>query len=178
MSGLEALQAVQFVTVEGRRLAVIDAEDWESLVDWLETLEDISLAKEAQRSPARLRGDRGRAGWLRWDDVKEGTRMIRYTVYVVPDEFRSIKRLPGNVRQRVTGAPSTNWPTTPGRLTASKSTLRDWKARPRSPTTADRQLACAVSGESDSERTVDVVAVRKRPPYDYGALSRLLGGLP
>ena len=25
--------------------------------------------------------------------------MSRYTVYVVPDEFRSIKRLPGNVRQ-------------------------------------------------------------------------------
>jgi mRNA-degrading endonuclease RelE of RelBE toxin-antitoxin system len=27
--------------------------------------------------------------------------MSRYTVYVLPDEFRQIKRLPGNVRQRV-----------------------------------------------------------------------------
>jgi hypothetical protein len=28
--------------------------------------------------------------------------MSRYTLYVVPDEFRSIKRLPGKVRQRIT----------------------------------------------------------------------------
>jgi hypothetical protein len=48
MTGLESLQAVQFVTVRGRRLAVLNAEDWESLVEWLETLEDVSLAKEAQ----------------------------------------------------------------------------------------------------------------------------------
>lgn len=27
--------------------------------------------------------------------------MSRYTVYVVPSEFQAIKRLPGNVRQRV-----------------------------------------------------------------------------
>jgi hypothetical protein len=33
MTGLEALQAVQFVTVHGRRLSVLSAEDWESLVD-------------------------------------------------------------------------------------------------------------------------------------------------
>ena len=30
--------------------------------------------------------------------------MSRYTVYVVPDEFRSIKHLPGYVRQRVSRA--------------------------------------------------------------------------
>ena len=31
MTGLEALQAVQFVTVRGRRLAVLNAEDWEAM---------------------------------------------------------------------------------------------------------------------------------------------------
>ena len=71
MTGLEALQAVQFVTVEGRRLAVLNAEDWESLIEWSETLEDVSLAKEAQRTLQAAGGDRARAGWLRWDDVKE-----------------------------------------------------------------------------------------------------------
>lgn len=30
--------------------------------------------------------------------------MSRYSVYVLPDEFKRIKRLPGNVRQRVTNA--------------------------------------------------------------------------
>ena len=71
MTGLEALQAVQFVTVDGRRLAVLNAEDWEALVEWLETLEDISVAKEAHRTLQAAGGDRGKAGWLRWDDVKE-----------------------------------------------------------------------------------------------------------
>ena len=71
MTGLEALQAVQFVTVRGRRLAVLNAEDWESLVEWLETLEDASLAKQAQRALQAAGGDRQAAGWLRWDDVKK-----------------------------------------------------------------------------------------------------------
>lgn len=71
MTGLEALQAVQFVTVQGRRLAVLDAEDWGCLVEWLETLEDISLAEDAQRTLQAAGGDRGTAGWLRWDDVKK-----------------------------------------------------------------------------------------------------------
>ncbi len=71
MTGLEALQAVQFVTVRGRRLAVMDAEAWESLVEWLESLEDVSLAKEAQLALKAAGNDRQAAGWLRWDDVKK-----------------------------------------------------------------------------------------------------------
>ena len=70
MTGLEALQAVQFVTVQGRRLAVLNAEDWASLVEWLETLEDVSLAKKAQRTLQAAGGDREKAGWLRWDDAR------------------------------------------------------------------------------------------------------------
>jgi len=71
MTGIEALQAVQFVTVDGRRLAVLSADDWECLVEWLETLEDVSLAREARRTLQAAGGDREKAGWLRWDDVKE-----------------------------------------------------------------------------------------------------------
>ena len=71
MTGIEALQAVQFVTVDGRRLAVLSADDWGCLVEWLETLEDLSLAKEARRTLQAARGNREKAGWLRWDDVKE-----------------------------------------------------------------------------------------------------------
>ena len=71
MTGIEALQAVQFVTVDGRRLAVLSADDWECLVEWLETLQDLSLAKEARRTLQAAGGDREKDGWLRWDDVKE-----------------------------------------------------------------------------------------------------------
>jgi hypothetical protein len=71
MTGIEALQSVQFVTVNGRRLAVLSVDDWECLVEWLETLEDTHLAREARRTLQAAGGDREKAGWLRWDDVKE-----------------------------------------------------------------------------------------------------------
>ena len=70
MSGLEILQSVQYVTVEGKRLVVVDAEDWELLIEWLETLEDIEAAEQAFEELKAASGDRQRAGWLRWDDVK------------------------------------------------------------------------------------------------------------
>ena len=47
MTGIEALQSVQFVTKNGKRLAVLSAEDWEALTEWLETLEDAQVAREA-----------------------------------------------------------------------------------------------------------------------------------
>lgn len=71
MNGIEALQSVQFVTVEGRRLAVIGAEEWETLVEWLETLEDTAIARKAYEQLAAAGGDRERAGWLKWDDVAD-----------------------------------------------------------------------------------------------------------
>ncbi len=38
----QILSSVQFVSAsDGRRLAVLDAEDWEGLVEWLEELNDL-----------------------------------------------------------------------------------------------------------------------------------------
>ena len=71
MTGLEALQSVQYVTVKDKRLAVIEANDWEAMIEWLETIEDIEIAKEAFAALKAAGGDRKRAGWLNWDDVKE-----------------------------------------------------------------------------------------------------------
>ncbi len=71
MIALEALQSVQFVSVEDRRLAVLDAGDWETLIEWLEIMEDVQTAKEAFTQLEFAGGDRSRAGWLKWDDVKE-----------------------------------------------------------------------------------------------------------
>jgi hypothetical protein len=70
MTGLEALQAVQYVTVGEHRFAVVDANDWESMIEWLETLEDVQVAKEAFADLRAAGGNRERAGWMRWDDVK------------------------------------------------------------------------------------------------------------
>jgi hypothetical protein len=71
MSGLEALQSVQFVTRKGKRLAVLRAEDWEALIEWLETLEDAQVAREALAALKAAKGNRRRAGWLEWDAVKD-----------------------------------------------------------------------------------------------------------
>lgn len=70
MTGLQALQSVQYATVQGRRVAVLAADDWEALIEWLETLEDTQIARTAYAALEHAGGDRQRAGWLRWDDVE------------------------------------------------------------------------------------------------------------
>jgi hypothetical protein len=70
MTGLDALQSVQFVTKKGKRLAILSADDWEALVEWLETLEDVQLARQAFAELKRTKGNRRRARWLEWDAVK------------------------------------------------------------------------------------------------------------
>jgi hypothetical protein len=69
MSGLEALQSVQFIAAKGRRFAVLNAEDWESLVEWLETIEDVHIARQAYAELKRAGGSRKRAGWRKWQAV-------------------------------------------------------------------------------------------------------------
>ena len=71
MIGLEALQSVQYVTVKKKRLAVIGVDEWEAMIEWLETLEDAQIARQAFAELKASGGDRKRAGWLRWNDVKE-----------------------------------------------------------------------------------------------------------
>lgn len=58
--------------VKGKRLAVLDAEDWDALIEWVETLEDTTIAQSAVAELKAAGGDRDRAGWLKWDDVKAG----------------------------------------------------------------------------------------------------------
>jgi hypothetical protein len=69
MSGLEALQSVQFVTVKGKRFAVLSADDWEALIEWLESLEDARVAHQALADLQAAGGSREGAGWLRWKTV-------------------------------------------------------------------------------------------------------------
>lgn len=71
MTGIDALQSVQFVTVKGKRLAVMSADDWEALIEWLETLEDLAVAQEAFTELRAAGGDRTKAGWLKWSDLAD-----------------------------------------------------------------------------------------------------------
>jgi len=71
MIGTEALQSVQFVTVKGKRLAVLSAEDWEALIEWIETLEDVQIARSAFAELDAAGGDRKRAGWVEWEEAEK-----------------------------------------------------------------------------------------------------------
>jgi hypothetical protein len=71
VTGIEALQSVQYVTVKDKRLAVVGLDEWEALIEWLETLEDVQLARETYDQLKAAGGDRERAGWLRWDEIKD-----------------------------------------------------------------------------------------------------------
>ena len=66
----EVLPSVQFLTAGERRLAVLDADEWEGLVEWLETIEDIQIAQRSLRQLRTAGGDPKAAGWLRWEDVQ------------------------------------------------------------------------------------------------------------
>ena len=70
MTGLDALQSVQFLTIQGKRIAVFDQEAWSTLIDWLETLEDQQIVRDALAQLRAAGGDRQKAGWLTWDDVE------------------------------------------------------------------------------------------------------------
>lgn len=100
--------------------------------------------------------------------------MSRYTVYVAPDEFRTIKRLPGNVRHRVKRAIDelADDARPPGSKPLNVSEWKEincevWRIRVES-----WRIVYLIS---EQDNTIDVVAVRKRPPYDYGDLAELLG---
>jgi hypothetical protein len=71
MSGIDALQSVQFVSKKGKRFAVLSAEDWESLIEWLETLEDAHIARQAFADLKAAKGSRRRACWLKWDAIED-----------------------------------------------------------------------------------------------------------
>jgi mRNA interferase RelE/StbE len=97
----------------------------------------------------------------------------RYEVYVTPAAWREIKDLPGYMKQRVKRAveamasdpalPGSRCLDVPGcRAEVRRVRLDQWR------------LLYAVS---ESERIVDVLAVRKRPPYDYGDLTELIAEL-
>jgi mRNA interferase RelE/StbE len=103
----------------------------------------------------------------------------QYSVYVTPSALSEVKDLPGHVRQRVKRAIddlAAN-PHPPGSKTLD---LSDSEILP----ITDREV-CRLRIEkwrvlytiTEAEKTVDVLAVRKRPPYDYGDLEELLKGV-
>lgn len=99
--------------------------------------------------------------------------MKQYTVYITPETFREIKNLPGNIRQRVRQAiielAENPRPSRSKMLNVPDFENELWRLRLDS-----WRILYAIA---EADLVVDVVAVRKRPPYDYGDLERLIKNL-
>jgi len=96
--------------------------------------------------------------------------MSGYTVYITPAAWDEIKVLPGNMRQRVRRAiadmGSDPRPASSKQLRAPEFPNELRRLR------LDRwRIVYAIT---ETDRIVDVLGVRKRPPYDYGDLGALL----
>jgi mRNA interferase RelE/StbE len=102
--------------------------------------------------------------------------MSRYTVHIWPEPWKEIKESPGNIRQRLRRAidkladdprPSKSKPLEFNDDTAAayellRLRLESWRV---------------IYVITEQDKTVDVLAIRKRPPYDYKDLKALLNNL-
>ena len=96
--------------------------------------------------------------------------MSRYQTYVYPPAWAEIAELPGHVKQRVRRAIDSlavdPQPSQSKALTVSRDGIALYRLR------LDRwRILYAVNPES---KLIQVLAVRKRPPYDYNDLDKLL----
>ncbi|MCX6049586.1 MAG: type II toxin-antitoxin system RelE/ParE family toxin [Chloroflexi bacterium] len=99
--------------------------------------------------------------------------MSTYNVYVIPQALREIKNVPGNLRQRIIAKIDDleNEPRPP----ASKELIEIPMPRPNVHLHRLRldkwRIVYAID---ETDKAVDILAIRKRPPYDYGDLTKLL----
>jgi mRNA interferase RelE/StbE len=93
----------------------------------------------------------------------------RYTVYVIPSAWKEIKNLPGNMKQRVRRVIGT-LPDNPRPANGKKLDTPDLDFELHRIRLDRWRIVYAIS-EADS--AIDVLTVRKRPPYDYGDLEKL-----
>ncbi|MDQ2997891.1 MAG: type II toxin-antitoxin system RelE/ParE family toxin [Chloroflexota bacterium] len=116
--------------------------------------------------------------------------MSQYTVYITPTAWDEVQELPGHMRQRVRRAIAAL--ADEPRPTASKvlarpiqheadddqDTARNVDKQPLDLIHELRRIRLdrwrIVYAITEADQAIDVLTVRKRPPYDYGDLERLL----
>ena len=99
--------------------------------------------------------------------------MSQYTVYVIPRAWKEVKDLPGNVRQQAKRAIEA-LADDPHPPTSKKLDIPDCEHDVYRLRLDKWRIIYAVA---EGEKTIDVFAARKRPPYDYGDLGMLLDEL-
>jgi mRNA interferase RelE/StbE len=98
---------------------------------------------------------------------------VKYRVYVSAAAWNELKDLPGNVRHRIRDL-----------IDALEAEPRPSNSKQLCLGSRDTELTRlrldrwrVVYGVDEAERAIDILAVRKRPPYDHGDLETLLSEL-
>lgn len=107
--------------------------------------------------------------------------MRSYTIYITPRAWEELRELPGNMRQRlrreIDALGTTPRPSASKALTLPKNIA----AAAIPPTYELRRLRIdrwrVVYAMSEVDAVIDILTIKKRPPYDYGNLSELLTDL-
>lgn len=92
--------------------------------------------------------------------------MSLYTVYVLPRALQETKHLPGHIRQRVKRAITAlaENPQPPGSIALSNIVIAKPNVIAYRLKIEKWRLVYAID---ETEKIVDVMAIRQRPPYDY-----------
>lgn len=100
--------------------------------------------------------------------------MSHYEVWVLPRVWKEMKNLPGNMRQRVKKAVdslSENSKPANSKILDIPDYLIDFKIELYRVRIESWRIVYAIS---EADNAIDVLGVRKRPPYDYEDLDKLL----
>lgn len=100
--------------------------------------------------------------------------MSAYTVFVMAQARRELKDLPGNMRHRVRTAID-KMAENPRPARSKRLDVPDLAVEARRVRLDAWRIVYAIL---EADKLVDVLAVRKRPPYDYGDLLELLTDYP
>jgi mRNA-degrading endonuclease RelE of RelBE toxin-antitoxin system len=100
-------------------------------------------------------------------------RWMSYRVWVDPQALAEAKAVPGNVRQRLKRCLE-ELREDPRPIDSKRMQWTEAPYEPRRIRIGDWRVIYAVD---DTDRWVWVLAVRKRPPYDYGDLAELLASI-
>lgn len=99
--------------------------------------------------------------------------MTAYQVYITPRALKETKELPGYMRQRIRRAIQ-DLASDPRPANSQELDLRGLAQEVRRLRLDMWRVVYAIT---ERDTIVDVLAVRKRPPYDYGDLNALLSEL-
>ena len=99
--------------------------------------------------------------------------MSRYEVYTLPQAWDEMKNLPGHMRQRVRRAVKA-LADDPRPAGSKRLDVPGFERELRRLQMEKWRIVYVIT---ENEGIVDVLAVRKRPPYDYGDLTTLLDSL-